>query len=579
MAFDGITVSCLVHECSELLTGGRLYKIAQPEADELLLTVKCPGGTYRLIVSASATLPIVKLTEENKPSPMTAPNFCMLLRKHLQNGRITKIHQPGLERAIHIEVEHLDEMGDLCAKTLIVELMGKHSNIIFCSNGIILDSIKHISAAVSSVREVLPGRPYFLPETMEKADPLSIQNKEEFVTRVSSVSYAVSKALYSTLTGLSPIIAQDLCLRAGIDSDLPVTVLETAQWDALFCEFAVLMNRIATHDYVPELYLENGVPKEFSAVPLRLYDDLETEEYGSISTVLDLYYSRKEQYTRIRQKSADLRRIVQTALERNYKKYDLQSRQMKDTEKRDKYKVYGELLNTYGYGIPEGATSTEALNYYTNEMITIPLDPQLTPQENARKYFDRYGKLKRTREALEQQLSETGDEIRYLESISASLEIAEGEADLNEIREELRASGYIRSHGTGKKSRFKSIPLHFISSDGYDIYVGKNNLQNDNLTHHVATGNDWWFHSKKYPGSHVIVRSRNEELPDRTFEEAARLAAHYCKASGADKVEIDYVQKKHLKKPNGGHPGFVIYHTNYSMVAETDISGIQQIND
>lgn len=579
MAFDGITVSSLVHECSELLTGGRLYKIAQPEADELLLTVKCPGGTYRLLVSASATLPIVKLTDENKPSPMTAPNFCMLLRKHLQNGRITAIHQPGLERCIHIEVEHLDEMGDLCSKTLIVELMGKHSNIIFCSEGIILDSIKHISAAVSSVREVLPGREYFLPETMEKADPLSIGSREEFVSQVSSVSFNTAKALYSTLTGLSPIVAQDLCLRAGIDSDFPVSSLTDEQWDALFCEFASLMNRISLHDFAPELYLEDGVPKEFSAIPLKLYENHEIEEYESISVVLDLYYSRKEQYTRIRQKSADLRRIVQTALERNYKKYDLQSRQMKDTEKRDKYKIYGELLNVYGYGIPEGADKTEALNYYTNEMITIPLDPQLTPQENSQKYFERYGKLKRTREALEQQIVETSDDIRYLESISASLEIAETEGDLAEIREELRTSGYIRSHGVTKKSRFKSEPLHFISSDGYDIYVGKNNLQNDRLTHHVATGNDWWFHSKKYPGSHVIVRARNEELPDNTFEEAARLAAHYCKASGADKVEIDYVQKKHLKKPNGGLPGFVIYHTNYSMVASTDITGIKQVND
>ena len=289
------------------------------------------------------------------------------------------------------------------------------------------------------------------------------------------------------------------------------------------------------------------------------------------------YYSSRDLITRIRQKSSDLRRVVQTALERNRKKYDLQLKQLRDTESRDKYKVYGELIHTYGYNLEEGAKELEALNYYTNEMIKIPLDPQKTPQENAKKYFDRYNKQKRTFEALSELIKETKDEIDYLESVSKSLDIARSEDDLIQIKEELIESGFIRRKQFAKKVKITSKPFHYISSDGFHMYVGKNNLQNEELTFHFANGGDWWFHAKKAPGSHVIVKTNGEELPDRTFEEAARLAAHYSKNSGAEKVEVDYVEKKQVKKPNGSKPGFVVYYTNYSMMIDSDISGIQEV--
>ena len=269
--------------------------------------------------------------------------------------------------------------------------------------------------------------------------------------------------------------------------------------------------------------------------------------------------------------------MVQTALERNRKKYDLQLKQLRDTENRDKYKVYGELIHTYGYNLEEGAKELEALNYYTNEMIKIPLDPQKTPQENAKKYFDRYNKQKRTFEALSKLIKETKDEIDYLESVSKSLDIARSEDDLIQIKEELIESGFIRRKQSAKKVKITSKPFHYISSDGFHMYVGKNNLQNEELTFHFANGGDWWFHAKKAPGSHVIVKTNGEELPDRTFEEAARLAAHYSKNSGAEKVEVDYVEKKQVKKPNGSKPGFVVYYTNYSMMIDSDISGIQEV--
>lgn len=579
MAFDGITVSNIVKECNACLTGSRIYKIAQPETDELLLTLKTETGQKRLLISAGASLPLIYLTENNKPSPMTAPNFCMLLRKHIQNGRITGISQPGLERVIRIDIEHLDELGDLCKKTLIVEIMGKHSNIIFCGeDNKIIDSIKHISGMVSSVREVLPGRDYFIPETQNKADPLT-SDKENFLARTFEKAVPLYKALYSTFTGFSPVIAQEICYRASLDADRPAQSFDEADREKLYTVFSSFIEDIKSGNFTPNIVYENKSPVEFASVALTMYSADSAVTYESVSALLEQYYAQKNAVTRIRQKSVDLRKIVQTALERNIKKYDLQLKQMKDTEKRDKYRVYGELINTYGYGIEEGAESMEAMNYYTNEMITIPLDPLLTPSENAKKYFDKYGKLKRTYEALSELTIEVKQEIEHLESILTSLDIALLEEDLVQIKEELTQTGYIRRKGGTKKQKVTSRPFHYISSDGYHMYVGKNNFQNDELTFKFATGNDWWFHSKTYPGSHVIVKTNGDDLPDSTFEEAAKLAAYYSKGRDQEKVEIDYTEKKNVKKPNGAKPGFVVYYTNYSMIIDSDISQIMPVTE
>lgn len=600
MAFDGITIANITKELSETLPGGRIYKIAQPESDELLLTIKNNGGQYRLLLSADASLPMVYLTENNKPSPMTAPGFCMLLRKHLQNARITAVSQPGLERVIHLQLEHLNELGDLCEKKLIVEIMGKHSNIIFCDDkDQIIDSIKHISGMVSSVREVLPGRPYFLPQTQDKQNPLRFSETytrenpalflkssvdSEALTYVNLCAHMrekpmpLYKALYTTYTGLSPIIAQELCYRAGIDADMPANVLEEPALQALYQTLSDMMEQTVAGKFSPVIIYDGREPLEYAAFPLTLYSDKTSQAFSSVSDVLERYYAERSIVTRIRQKSVDLRKIVQTALERNVKKYDLQMRQMKDTEKRDKYKVYGELINTYGYNVEPEAKSMEALNYYTGETVTIPLDNTLTPQENAQKYFDKYGKLKRTYEALSELTVQVKEEIEHLESILAALDIAMQEEDLVQIREELIESGYIRRKGGSKKVKITSKPFHYVSSDGFHIYVGKNNFQNDELTFKFANGGDWWFHAKQIPGSHVVLKTEGAEVPDRAFEEAARLAAYYSKGREQDKVEIDYVQKKHVKKPAGAKPGFVVYYTNYSMAIDSDISGLTELS-
>lgn len=605
MAFDGLVISNLVYELNNTVLNAKISKIAQPENDELLFTIKGPNGQYRLAMSASASLPFLYLTASNKPSPLTAPNFCMVLRKHIGNGRITRIYQPHMERIINFEIEHLDEMGDLCTKTLVVELMGKHSNIIFCnSDGMIIDSIKHVSSLMSSVREVLPGRTYCIPATQDdKLNPLEI-TEAAFMESVMTKPTTITKAIYTSLTGVSPVIAQEICYRASIDGDMPVDSLNEDGKKHLFNNFTWLMEDVKNHNYCPNIIYRGKEPIDFSCFQLTEYlndldfdagkaqkasapcppdsDSFQTESYrmetyDSISEVLEQYYASKNIYTRIRQKSVDLRKIVNTALDRNRKKFQLQEKQLKDTEKRDKYKVYGELIHTYGYGLAEGAKELEALNYYTNEMIKIPLDATLDAKTNAQKYFDKYNKLKRTYEALTDLILETKTEIDHLESIATSLDIALTEDDLVQIKEELVEFGYIKRKRTDKKAKIKSKPFHYLSSDGYHIYVGKNNYQNEELTFKFATGNDWWFHAKGMPGSHVIVKSNNEDLPDRVFEEAGKLAAYYSKGRDNDKIEIDYLQKKNVKKPNGSAPGFVVYYTNYSLTIDPDISALTLI--
>ena len=577
MAFDGIVVADLVHELNEELKDGRIAKIAQPETDELLLTIKTPSGQKRLSISADASLPLIYLTGTNKPSPITAPNFCMLLRKHIGGGRIVNIWQPKLERIIHFTIEHLDELGDLCRKDLIVEIMGKHSNIIFCTeDGKIIDSIKHVPAQMSSVREVLPGREYFIPDTMHKADPLTV-SPEDFSDILTGKPAALAKALYTSFTGISPVTAEEICFLSGLDSSLPAKEYSADILFHLYTQFNIYLSAVKEQRFSPAIYFDGDEPKEFSSLPLTHFPKYTKKEYRSVSEVLETFYSTRSRITRIRQKSADLRHIVQTALERNRKKYDLQLRQLKDTENRDKFKVYGELINTYGYNLEDGAKKLEALNYYTNEMVSIPLDPTKSPRENAQRYFSRYNKQKRTFEALSELSQETKDDIVYLESVQTALDIARTEDDLAGIKEELVNAGYIKRKLTRKKAKIKNTPLHYISSDGYHMYVGKNNLQNDELTFNFAVGNDWWFHAKQAPGSHVIVKTNGDELPDSTFEEAGRLAAYYSSMRGGEKVEIDYVEKKHVKKPKGARPGFVVYYTNYSLVIDSDISGIQEV--
>lgn len=580
MAFDGITIAALVYECKEKLVGGHVQKIAQPEKDELLLTIKNNRINYKLQISASASLPLIHLTEQNKQSPFTAPNFCMLLRKHLGGAKILSCRQIGLERVIEFKFENLNELGDVVQKSLMIEIMGKHSNIIFVDNdGRIIDSIKHVNGMLSSVREVLPNREYFIPNTLNKYDPfeltVEIWNKE-----ICTKPTTIAKALYTSLIGFSATMSQELAYRAGVDGDIPICSLNGNEKSALLNQIRELLETVNTGKYSPCIVFDSGVPVEFGAVDLTRYQGMQKRTASSISEVIETFYGEKDIITRIRQKSYDLRKTVTTILDRNYKKADIQRKQIQDTEKKDKYKVYGELLNTYGYQLQPGDKKLDCINFYTNTEISIPVDPTLSYTENANKYFAKYNKMKRTYEAVSEQMKECQDDIAHLESILTELDIARKEEDLQIIRQELVDGGYMKEKGGRKKQHKlpKSKPLHFLSSDGYDIYIGKNNYQNDELTFRFATGNDWWFHAKNIPGSHVILRTKDGEPPIRAFEEAASLAAYFSKGKNAEKVEIDYIQKKHVKKPNGSKPGFVIYYTNYSIVVSPQIKGLVCVN-
>ncbi|SDZ80781.1 Predicted component of the ribosome quality control (RQC) complex, YloA/Tae2 family, contains fibronectin-binding (FbpA) and DUF814 domains [Pseudobutyrivibrio sp. ACV-2] len=582
MALDGITIHALVHEFNEQLLNGKINKISQPEREELLITINTAGGNKRLLISANASLPFMYITEENKPAPAQAPGFCMLLRKHIGAGRIIEISQMGLERAVRFKIQHLNEMGDITFKYLYVEIMGKHSNIIFCNEeNMILDSIKHVPSSVSSVREVLPGRDYFIPTQEGKINPLEATD-EYIKNTVLKRSDSIYKAIMSSFIGISPTIANEICYRSGLDSDASCASLFDEHKDRFCKEFNNLMDDVKKNHYHYSIIINpaKDEPVEYGPIDFKMYQDMTIKPIDSISKVLVEFYAKRNRYTNIRQKSSDLRKIISNHIERSSKKLDLQLKQLKDTEKRDKYKVYGELLHTYGYEAKPKDKSITVINYYDNNELTIPLDPDLSASENAKKYFDKYAKLKRTAEALDTYIAQSEQELELLKTIETALNIAETESDLADIRRELVDYGFIKKHNTGKKEKIKkSKPLHFIDDNGFDIYVGKNNYQNDELTFKFATGNDWWFHTKKIHGSHVIVKTNGKELPDSSYEYAAELAAYYSSGRDTDKVEIDYLQKKNVKKPASAVAGFVVYYTNYSMVVSPTLEHVKLVGE
>ena len=615
MAFDGITIANIVRDMKEKLVGGRILKIQQPEKDELIITIK-NYDQYLVFISADASLPLIYLSSSKKEAPMTAPNFCMLLRKYIGTARVVDVYQPDFERVVVIVLEHLDEMGDVCRKKLIVEIMGKHSNIIFCQDEEdktkIIDSIKHVSAALSSVREVLPGREYFIPKQADKKNPLLI-TEEEFVSTIGGYPDSLGKAVYMSLTGFSPVMANELLYRAGFDIDVNVKEISRDMLIHLYKRFLEMISIIKNGEFSPCICYEGKQdnmeadrqealkPIEFSALKLTMYGDSDAMtivDYDSISRCLEDYYAKKNALTNMRQKSSDLRRVVSNAIERTAKKLEIQQKQLKDTEKRDKFKLYGELLTTYGYNLEEGQKECILNNYYTGEDIKVPLDETISPLENAKKYFEKYSKLKRTYEAVSVQLKAAEEELEHLESVSVALGMAECSDDLDVIKNELIECGYIKGRniysvkggtngkngrkgsGNGKNAgnREKSKPLHYVTEDGFHLYVGKNNYQNDELTFKVAGNNDWWFHAKKNAGSHVIVKTEGRELPDKVFEQAASLAAYYSKAQENTKTDVDYLKRKDVKKPNGAKPGFVVYYTNYSMTVAPKIDGLTLVS-
>ena len=571
MALDGITVNSIVCELTDKLLGGRIDKIYQPQKDEIIISVRSIGSNFKLLMSANPSHPRIQLTSVSKDNPMTPPMFCMVLRKHVAGSKITNIYQPDFERVVVLELDSLNEMGDMTTKRLIIEIMGKHSNIILVDEkNKILDSIKHVSHETSSVREVLPGKEYSVPPSQGKFNPQKLNEAEflQFFSEKSSLK--LQNIIYQSYTGISPVIASEICHRAGMDATIHGEEVDIDGRLSLFSAFTSIMDCVNTTNYAPEIIYENKTGRilDFSPVEMSQFSNFKKVSYPSISELLEDFYSQRDNAYHIKQKAHDMRRLVVSNIERCVKKKEIQIKTLKDNEGLEKWKLKGELLTANIYAIEKGMNTIKVVNYYHEDMpeIEIALDTTKTPSENAQKYYNKYNKAKRTIAALEIQKKQNEEELEYLEGVLNAIDASTDETDLNDIRNELIEQGFIkRKRGDKKpaKQQKKSKPLHFISSDGFDIYVGKSNIQNDELTIHFAKSNDIWLHTKNIPGSHVIIATNDAQtIPDQTIIEAANLAAYNSKSKDGSNVPVDYCPRKNVKKPGGSKPGFVIYENN-----------------
>lgn len=570
MALDGFVISNIIYELKENILDGRIDKIYQPEHDEIIMQIRSKGNTYKLLLTANASSPRIHFTKTQKENPINAPLFCMVLRKYLSSGKIINITQPNFERIVNIHVESINELGDYSEKVLTFEIMGKHSNIILIDDkSNILESIKHISHNKSSVREVLPGKKYVLPPSQNKKNPLKT-NKNEFLSIFKdSTPSSIQQIIYKSYNGVSPILSSEICNSANLDSSLDSSQISENEINSLYINFNKYINYILKNIYNPQIvYTENGSILDFTAFDFSMFKHLEKNFFQSISELLEFFYKKKDLHYRLRQKSQDLKKLISQNIERCIKKKEIQQKTLNKIENRDKLKLYGELITSNIYIIKKGMTKVSLNNFYSEsyEEVKIPLDPNLTPSENAQKYFKKYNKEKRTFIALCDQIKQNNEELSYLESVLNSVQTCSDENDIKEIRIELSEQGLIKNNKTNKKnkqnSNKKSKPLHFMSSDGFHIYVGKNNTQNDELTLRFAKPLDMWLHTKEIAGSHVIIVSNGKQISDTALNEAANLAAFYSKASNSSLVPVDYTNKKYVKKPNGAKPGMVIYETN-----------------
>lgn len=582
MAFDGITVSAIKAEIEDKILGGRIDKVYQPEKDEIILGIRSMGQAYKLLLTSNASNPKFHFTQTNPSNPMTPPLFCMVMRKHLQSGKIIKIEQPDFDRILNIYVESLNELGDYSVKKLVLEIMGRHSNIILTDeNNTILDCIKHIGHDTSSVREVLPGREYTLPPSQGKINTLELDDNNFKEVLENNHSFEIQSVIYKNYTGISPIAASEICYRANVNGSTPVEALTDIQKEVIFNEFAKLVEDIKANRFYPEsITNEKGKTIDFSPIEMSQFNGFEIKKYTSISELIESFYANRDFAYRIGQKTQDLRKLITQNIERCIRKKDIQMQTLRSIKNRDELRLKGELLTANIYSIKKGMTTVELPNYYSEnqELVAIELDSNKTPSENAQKYYKAYNKAKRTFEALKDQIKSNDEELAYLESVLTSVNNCTDEQDVKEIRRELREEGYVKKVKNQKdKSKKHSVPLHFISQDGFDIYVGKNNIQNDELTLKFARPRDIWMHTKNIPGSHVIIVANGHTIPDTTLNEGAMLSAFYSKAKNSSKVPVDYTEKKNVKKPNDSKPGFVIYETNKTAYITTSEEEIKKI--
>ena len=577
MALDAATLELTARELETVLADAKIAKLFEPTRDELVITLRTRTDTYALLLSARSGSARVCLTEETFENPETPPSFCMLMRKHLTGGKLLDVHMEPGDRIVYFDFQCTNEMGDLVRNTLCAELMGRYSNLVLVQNGKIIDALKRVDFEDSDIRQLLPGLTYTTPPKPARPDFLQVSSAS-IVAAACQRDLPVADALNKTVAGVGPVVCREAAWRAFDGEHLLANELTEAQKRSLMAAIDELKELHDKGGCPCSVTDPDGKPVEFTFFrPQQYGENYAVKEWPSFNAMLEGYYAEKDRAERLRTKSKELHKAVHNMYDRALRKQAARQEELAASGKSEKLRLYGELLQANQWAIQKGDRQATVQNYYTGEDVTIRLDPRLGPNENAQKYFDKYGKMKRTAEALNELILETKGQIDHLESIQNSLDIALSADDLVQIKDELIEYGFIKKGKGSKKQKVKSKPFHYISSDGFDMYVGKNNYQNDELTFKLATGNDWWFHAKGMPGSHVIVKAENKELPDSTFEEAGKLAGYYSKGKNADKVEIDYLQKKNVKKPNGAAAGFVVYYTNYSLTIHPDISDIRQI--
>ncbi|WP_322924709.1 Rqc2 family fibronectin-binding protein [Paenibacillus campi] len=590
MALDGIVTRAIVQEL-QILVGSRINKIHQPTENDIVFQVRAQRDNRKLLLSANPTYPRVQFTTQSFMNPQEAPMFCMLMRKHCESSIIESIEQVGMERIIHMHVRQRDELGDVSFKRIIIELMGRHSNIIIVdpATGTILDGIHHVTPAISSYRVIMPGFQYQEPPQQNKLNPLET-TAEQFDAAFAASEEAPSRWIVQTFTGISPLIADEIVHRtAAAHSDNRQTGTEQpehTQTEAvptqaealannaehsgqtehqltaprLWHYFSELMEQVRTGSFAPMSGLNAKGKIVFSAVPLTLIIGKQTS-YTSISECMEAYYGEKAERDTVKQKTSDLLRFLQNERNKNIKKLDKLHQDQLEAGDAEKYRIQGELLFASLHQLSKGDREIELINFYDEEQrpITIQLDPQLSPSDNAQRYFKRYNKYKNSLAVIEEQLLKTDQEIAYIDSLLQQLQSAALQ-DIDEIREELAEQGYVRNRNkkAKKKKKDNRPTLHmYTSSEGIEIYVGKNNLQNEYITNRLASNNDTWLHTKDIPGSHVVIRS--SEFSDTTLAEAAQLAAYFSQAKQSSSVPVDYTLIRHVHKPSGAKPGFVIY--------------------
>ena len=578
MSMDGLSLYSAMNELNKRLAGGKIDKIQQTDKEELLLMVRSLGQTYRLLINASAADNRVQLTELKKQAPSEAPMFCMLLRKRIAGGKIVRFEQERLDRVLKISIETYNDLGDLSEFALYCELMGKHSNIILVNEkGVIVDAIKHVGLGMSSVRFVMPGLEYSAPPAQDKQDP-SKASAGDFSMAMCMVGMSIAKALSNAFFGLSPAVAAQLVARYTDKTEC--TQLSEAEREELAERLAAFYADMAQGKEKASAVLnalgetEAVYPFAIAGGGIKLYD--------SIGEALDSLYINSDRREWAKRHGASARKVLQNNIERCEKKLALYADALNSGEQMEKCRLYGELLTANLHSLKSGTDTAAVDNYYADpvERIAIPLDRQLTPGENAQRYYKKYQKLKAARDMAIVQREQTLNELDYLEGQLDNLTKCTAENELSELIEELKDQGYIKRDKGGKKKMklAASKPMHFVSSTGADIYVGKNNRQNDDLTLRFASPNDIWMHTKNIPGSHVIVKGASEQ-DTATMTEAALLAAYYSRARGSENVAVDYTPRKYVKKPAGAKPGMVIYTTNktaYVTPSEEAVAGLKE---